>query len=184
MNHHRIVTGGRHRYGPGKDLRCLGAKSPQPAVSPRRERSAPDVTILTINSPNHQTTNIDNQLTPLDGTQPSAAFCVGLFPVLGAHQSEKNRTGDAETRREEEERLIFSGKCLPLLRSPRLGVSCSLFSSFGCPMKANPYETPQSRKLVTCGDNSAHLASISCGLQGDQQYSQTARGLIFGTPRA
>ena len=95
MNHHRIVTGGRHRYGPGKDLRCLGAKSPQPAVSPRRERSAPDVTILTINSPNHQTTNIDNQLTPLDGTQPRTVWEIGFLPMVQFMRVDSRRGASA-----------------------------------------------------------------------------------------
>jgi hypothetical protein len=60
----------------------------------------------------------------------SASFSVGHFSVLGAHQSEKNI--EQETRRrggKRSERLILSGKRLPLLRSLRLRVSCSMFSS-------------------------------------------------------
>jgi hypothetical protein len=60
----------------------------------------------------------------------SASFSVGLFSVHGAHQSGKKI--EQETRRrggKRRERLILSGKHLPLLRSLRLRVSCSMFSS-------------------------------------------------------
>ena len=60
----------------------------------------------------------------------SASSSVALFSVLGAHQSEGNI--EQETRRrggKRRERLILSGKHLPLLRSLRLRVSCSMFSS-------------------------------------------------------
>jgi len=74
MTYDRIVTGGRHRYGPTRGLRCQGAEGPLAAVSPRRGRRAPDVPILAVfPSPYSTTQKTTNRLTPLDGTQPPVA---------------------------------------------------------------------------------------------------------------
>jgi hypothetical protein len=59
---------------------------------------------------------------------------------------------EQETRRRRGKRrksLILSGKYLAFLRSPRLRASCSLFSSFGCPMRLNPNETPHSQVTLS-----------------------------------
>ena len=60
----------------------------------------------------------------------SAVFSVGLFCVLGIHESGKKIEQEARRRAgEKRTRIILSGNHLPLLRSPRLRASCSLFSS-------------------------------------------------------
>ena len=75
--------------------------------------------------------------------------CVFLAHSLWLIKTEKI---EQETRRrgaERRERLILSGKHLPLLRSLRLRVSCSIFFFFGCPMRLNPHETPQSQIVLS-----------------------------------
>ncbi len=70
----------------------------------------------------------------------------GSFLRPWAHQSGKKIEQEARRRGgKRRERLILSGKYLPLLRSLRLRASCSIISSLGCPMRWTPHETLQSQ---------------------------------------